>query len=243
MSALICAMFMMALPALGTDVIVETLCPSKEVSTIGTRFFGVFDNTCFMFHIDEEITYEDALRKCQRYNGTLAMPKIKSINDFLLTEMKRLDQRNAMWIGMHDKETNGVYYWEDGTKARTGDNLDWANGLFGWAEDCIALNPKDGKWHDYRCSDNGVSMLTSKLSYICQFPVKSNFENNDKTKQDTKEKDVDNNQRKGAQVDDDQRRTVIEDNCDPFNCPDLDCGMNGFKIVDGCQKCECATGS
>ncbi|GFS10645.1 eukaryotic translation initiation factor 3 subunit A [Elysia marginata] len=36
-----------------------------------------------------------------------------------------------------------------------------------------------------------------------------------------------------------QANLVHDDGCPPFNCPDLDCGMGGYRMQNGCQTCQC----
>ena len=109
--------------------------------------------------------------------GTLAMPKTKDVNDFLLQEMKRVRAKTAMWIGMNDKAEEGTYVWEDGTEVKSWGNMNFFNGgPFGDGEDCMALNPADKQWHDYKCSVTGFSatiwpLKNDKLPFICQYPI------------------------------------------------------------------------
>ncbi|KAK3783913.1 hypothetical protein RRG08_031776 [Elysia crispata] len=106
------------------------------------------------------------------------MPKTKDTNDFLLRTMKTFDKNQPMWIGMHDKDKEGTIVWEDGSKVLTWGNFEWTNGgLFGVAEDCFALDPYNGKWHDYGCSNTGLLTTlgitpNSKLPFICQYLIK-----------------------------------------------------------------------
>ena len=100
------------------------------------------------------------------------MPKTKDINDFLLQEMKTFLNRKPMWIGMNDKEEEGKIVWEDGSKVDAWGNFGkGSGGLFRGDEDCFALNPNDGKWHDYGCSKKGLLGFrgNSKLHFICQY--------------------------------------------------------------------------
>ncbi|KAK3732698.1 hypothetical protein RRG08_006089 [Elysia crispata] len=107
------------------------------------------------------------------------MPKTKDINDFLLQEIKKLEKPQPMWIGMHDKDEEGVMVWEDGSKVDAWGNYDWANGKLFSGEDCVALDPHNGKWHDYGCSNSKRGFFAaigltgnSKLPFICQFQIK-----------------------------------------------------------------------
>ncbi|GFR89697.1 C-type lectin domain family 11 member A [Elysia marginata] len=168
------ALLIFASPAFCANRTVENSCPSNQVRDVGKRNFAILGNTCYMFYRKDRVNYEIARQRCQKDNGDLAMPKTKDINDFLLKEMKRINQFSAMWIGMNDLDTEGKYYWEDGTKVRAWGNMAIGRligGFFsGQREDCIALDPGDGKWHDYRCPSQW-SLRDHTLDYICQYPI------------------------------------------------------------------------
>ncbi|RUS87726.1 hypothetical protein EGW08_004472, partial [Elysia chlorotica] len=106
-------------------------------------------------------------RRMPKNGGTLAMPKTEGLNYFLLYQMEKLNIEKAMWIGMHDKE--GEYVWEDGTEVKPWGNMHFLNGWMG--EDCVALHPSDGKWHDYMCSGSRI-FESDRLPYICQYTLK-----------------------------------------------------------------------
>ncbi|KAK3783915.1 hypothetical protein RRG08_031778 [Elysia crispata] len=328
---LICSgLLLLALSASCADSIVENSCRPDALNRVPNKYFRVRNGTCFLFMTYDKVVYETAGKKCQNSGGTLAMPKTKDINDFLLREMKKLNTDQPMWIGMNDKEEEGTVVWEDGSKVDAWSNFDWINGgLFGVAEDCFALNPNNGKWHDYGCSNARILMLSreSKLPFICQYRIKDDSlgdvngdEDNDgslgnggqgniddvgkgdkvngddvgkgkvlgtkvtkidhgngddNVKDDQKDNDdkggqigskiaakpdqasgdnvgkvkagVKNatNVDKGVGSDDVKVQIGMGDlvdpneNCPPFNCPNLDCGMSGFKMEKNCQVCEC----
>ena len=76
---------------------------------------------------------------------------------------------------MNDKAEEGMYVWEDGREVKSWGNMNFFNGgPFGDGEDCMALNPADKQWHDYRCSVTGfLSKMglfkNEKLLSICQY--------------------------------------------------------------------------
>ncbi|GFR61987.1 C-type lectin domain family 11 member A [Elysia marginata] len=158
-----------ALQALtGTGITtVENGCPTNVVKSVGSQFFSVLGDACFQFVTNDDVPFETAQKTCRQHNGTLAMPKTKYINDFLLQEMQRRQQLKPMWIGMQDTIREGIYVWEDGSQVRHWGNMHYFNGEpFSSGEDCLALNPLDWQWHDFDCSNE-------KHSFICQYDVQS----------------------------------------------------------------------
>ncbi|GFR88025.1 C-type lectin domain family 11 member A, partial [Elysia marginata] len=127
----------------------------------------------------DKVVFEKARLKCKNSGGILAMPKTKDTNDFLIAEMKKLGHYKPMWIGMHDTVEEGKFVWEDGTDVDDLGNFDWKNGLFGGGEDCIALDPRDGKWYDYVCFQKQWFKVTPnhKLPFICQYPIEKDSGN------------------------------------------------------------------
>ncbi|GFS22444.1 C-type lectin domain family 11 member A [Elysia marginata] len=240
---------------LGAKVTVLNSCPSDAVKVVGSDHFQVMNDTCYLFLTYEEVTYDAAKAKCQANGGNLAMPKTKDANEFLLQGMNSLKQLKPMWIGMHDKIEEGTMVWEDGTEVDDWGNYDWANsGWFGEGEDCVALDPKDRKWHDYGCLQTGLLnkigvSRNAKLPFICEYPIQKDGADSDATVK--KDKADDDAAVKKDKADDDatvkedldsedNTNIVLEDQCPPFNCPDLDCGMDGYKTKNNCQLCECA---
>ncbi|GFS22411.1 low affinity immunoglobulin epsilon Fc receptor [Elysia marginata] len=133
--------------------------------------FRVKNGTCFLFRTSDKVTHDEAVLQCIKIGGFLAMPKTKDANDFLLREIRLLDEPQPMWIGMHHSLKRGKFIWQDGSDVVDWGNFDWANGLLFGGEHCAALDPGDGKWHDYSCFEGFLSALrTYKLSFICQFP-------------------------------------------------------------------------
>ncbi|GFS22448.1 aggrecan core protein [Elysia marginata] len=162
---------------LSANVTVFNSCPSDAVKVVGSDYFQVINDTCYLFLTYESVIYDTAKAKCQANGGNLAMPKTKDVNDFLLQEMQKLKQRKPMWIGMHDKVEEGTMVWEDGTEVIDWGNYDWANsGWFGEGEDCVALDPRDKKWHDYGCLQTGLLnkigvSRNAQLPFICQYSI------------------------------------------------------------------------
>ena len=190
---------------------VEELCPIEAVEIAGPKLFRVLDDFCYLFMTYDDEIYMNTQLKCQQHGGNLAMPKTKKENDFLLQGMKELKQSEPMWIGLQYKALEGALVWEDGEKAQW-DNFDaQTRANLSDGGNCVVIQPDDVKWRAHPCED-GV-WYSSRMPFICQYPI---------PEEDVEDADI-----------------TIDDMCPPFFCPDLDCGMIGFKLENGCQICEC----
>ena len=157
---------------------VVSSCPSSLVTDTDYRFFQVLDGSCFYFVLYKLRTYEEARTDCRKHGGTLALPKTKLLNDFLTQWLRDRNERfRETWIGLHDREEETQFIWEDNTKLGwsnfaegNGPDNDWlARGV----EDCVALDPSQyGLWHDHQCDSNLLSWVTRaapRKPYICQY--------------------------------------------------------------------------
>ncbi|GFS22427.1 C-type lectin domain family 11 member A [Elysia marginata] len=177
MVLIIGGVFLLAFAAHCSAQSVRAVCPEDAlIKRKGEYDFRVKNGTCFLFMASDKVTHDEAELQCMKIGGFLAMPKTKDVNDFLLREMKLLDKPQPMWIGMHQGLTQGKFVWQDGSDVVDWGNFDWANGgFFGTGDEhCIALDPGDGKWHDYSCYEGFLSSLslfnTYKLPFVCEFP-------------------------------------------------------------------------
>ena len=100
------------------------------------------------------------------------MPKTKAANSFLTTELQSIKSKTSSnfreaWIGLHDKDHEGLFVWQDGEPLSYDMFNHAAGGFLGGAEDCVALNPSTGLWDDFRCNDNN-RFFPAKKPFICQ---------------------------------------------------------------------------
>ncbi|RUS85260.1 hypothetical protein EGW08_006961 [Elysia chlorotica] len=157
---------------------VENTCPARVRNMVGSHFLKVWNDICFRFVVSTRKTYTEASKDCMKEGGMLALPKSKSLNDFLASQLLNFYGTNKeAWIGLHDKKQETKFVWEDNS------NLEWQNFAPGsgpgnyWLarsiEDCVAMDPGDqGLWYDYQCNSNLLSWITRSAPqkiYICQY--------------------------------------------------------------------------
>ncbi|KAK3776616.1 hypothetical protein RRG08_063320 [Elysia crispata] len=163
---------------------IDDTCPSALRGRVDVYYLDVQGDSCFYFGLTERKTYYSARKDCENDGGTLAMPKTKSLNDFLKDRLvNHYGTGEQTWIGLNDKKNESVFMWADNSK------MNWNNFAPGngpnniWfvrdLEDCVVLSPQnDGLWHDYQCNSDLLSWISltnpSKL-YICQYT----FDNDD----------------------------------------------------------------
>ena len=160
----------------------ENTCPPGLVERTDPVYLQVRDGSCFYFvcPFQGRKDYGNANDNCKEDGGTLAMPKTKSVNDFLYDQIfsTYTGMSDEVWIGLEDKNNEYEYTWVDGSDLEW-DNFakrngyDKINAFVTLVEPCVTIDRRDrGLWHDYRCDDDFVSWITmndSKKSYICQY--------------------------------------------------------------------------
>ncbi|XP_078579149.1 hepatic lectin-like isoform X1 [Branchiostoma floridae x Branchiostoma japonicum] len=96
-----------------------------------------------------------AQETCEADGGNLVSIKTSSLNNFLLGLMP---DRVNYWIGLNDKDSEGTWMWEDGSRLKSCDFTNWAPyepndnyGAYG-GQDCIHLWAGSSfKWDDDEC--------------------------------------------------------------------------------------------
>ncbi|XP_074549594.1 collectin-12-like isoform X2 [Halichoeres trimaculatus] len=125
-------------------------CPSEWLN---------YRDKCYFFSKDLH-SFDDANRTCESVSASLVI-----IND--IEEQKWLKKqtfgRGYFWMGLTDREVEGVWRWLDGTepvftKWKPGQPDNWGHG-HATGEDCAGLI-HEGLWNDFFCED--------LISYICE---------------------------------------------------------------------------
>ncbi|KAG8179318.1 hypothetical protein JTE90_021986 [Oedothorax gibbosus] len=119
------------------------------------------------------ITWEEASHSCLMENSNLVSVHSKELSDFL-TAFFLMRIRHSVWIGLHDRITEGTYEWDDDSPVNF---TNWApgepSGRDRKTEDCVEAafynanqGKKMGQWNDATCDH--------KMPFICQ-KKKGNF--------------------------------------------------------------------
>ncbi|RUS71551.1 hypothetical protein EGW08_020691 [Elysia chlorotica] len=174
------AITLLFLISVAAESTLQNSCPTEVLKKVNAFYLQVHDGICFHFVTNEKRTHSDASRECRHYDGLLAMPKTKSINDFLTTKATTVyGVSDPMWIGLHDRINEKEFVWEDNTKLVWG-NFKKGNGpgnnIFqGSFEDCVVIHPSDGGlWGDDQCERDIISIISGskpKKKYICQYTL------------------------------------------------------------------------
>ncbi|GFO27531.1 neurocan core protein [Plakobranchus ocellatus] len=244
---------------------INTICPSELMKKIDPYYLQIKNGSCFHFVLYKKKAYSDANDECRDDGGTLALAKTKELNDYLSDKVLNFYlKRDEVWIGLHDKRRENTFVWEDGEKMEW-NNFDKGNGpgnnLAARAvEDCVALDVKNSKWHDFQCVRSPMSWISRsepRKKYICQY-TPSTQGTQEPSGEDQQGKDTDgtpdsqdggdkDEDKKPQDQDEDDKGTQEpsgddqpdDDKCPPFIC-DKDCKMDGYKMTDeGCLLCEC----
>ncbi|XP_066274551.1 uncharacterized protein [Branchiostoma lanceolatum] len=113
-----------------------------------------FQGICYKAY-NTSATFQESLRVCGADGGTLAMPRDRKTNDFLITLKNSVDRESPFWFGLRDVLRENVWRWMDGQEL--GDFTDWGPGepndaFSGQGEDCAEYYPlKKNKWNDKAC--------------------------------------------------------------------------------------------
>ncbi|CAH1254045.1 MRC1 [Branchiostoma lanceolatum] len=112
---------------------------------------------------DRENTYDEALATCQADNGTLAMPRDNTTNNFLVALKNAVSTNKFFYFGL-DRRDGPWNYVDGGNLSYT----DWAEGEPNFiSEDCAEYFP--GIWpHRLRNYWNN-GLCSRKVGFICEF--------------------------------------------------------------------------
>eukprot|EP00794_Sanderia_malayensis_P003261 gene3261-3742_t len=120
-----------------------------------------FNGSCYRFVKSAE-TWFEGRQDCQQRGGDLVIIDSAQEQNFITNQARK--DRQAYWIGLTDRYTEGNFFWVDGKKLNDSIaywNTNEPSNAFG-GEDCVELYSwyNLGRWNDNKC--------TTKRYYVCE---------------------------------------------------------------------------
>ena len=104
------------------------------------------------------------------------MPKNLALNNHLARKaLNHYGVVEELWIGLNDIKSESKFEWADGNEVTWthfakgyGPTSNW---IIRHIQDCVAINPFDGFWHDFPCIDLLAAVFGTepKKQFICQY--------------------------------------------------------------------------
>ncbi|XP_040564873.1 macrophage mannose receptor 1 [Lepeophtheirus salmonis] len=117
--------------------------------------------SCY-FYMDEELTFQEALHKCDDIHGYLATIPREEAQDFIYSEFKKT-RLQAPWVGLSTSKTSNFFLWSDESPTTyTNWNTNFPKPLEGTS--CVLMNfQNEGKWENVDCDH--------KSQAVCETPI------------------------------------------------------------------------
>lgn len=148
-----------------TMIICSAALPANETSARA----GYEDNTwvqfenLYYYYSTETLTWFDARQYCYELGGTLARPRTKTINDFLLGVVQPNNTEVwPAWIDLTDIEQESNFRYSDGSDPSFTNWIDGEPNNTGGIEDCVTYGhvTESQTWNDLNCE--------RELRFICE---------------------------------------------------------------------------
>ncbi|GFO15882.1 mannose receptor [Plakobranchus ocellatus] len=220
----------------------KSLCPQNVLDKYEDSLL-VTQEACYLFEANHRISYWNAVKQCRKDGGTLVSIADRKENYLIIKKLQELRMRNKFWIGLYrPMPKEGVesqkFLWLD--RSDTSFTF-WQNekGKEGKKQRCVFMDANQaGRWADSGC----WCEASTCPGYICKYVPK---DEEPSTTVKTTPADTTPDQPAGGQITDTTAPAPPSGDKDDqecnFSCPDLSCGMNGYKYDKdtGCQVCEC----
>ncbi|MCI4395045.1 hypothetical protein PGIGA_G00175840 [Pangasianodon gigas] len=135
------------------DALQKKLTAIDSQSKVGWRYLG----SRFYYISTELKTWSESRQDCRSRGGDLVIINSREKQEFIIKQLGN----NEAWIGLSDRDTEGVWKWVDGTRLTT---AYWRDGEPNNAgdEDCAEMlsSHVSKSWNDAPCS--------AQLSWICE---------------------------------------------------------------------------
>ncbi|XP_038077198.1 lymphocyte antigen 75-like [Patiria miniata] len=120
-----------------------------------------YQGDCFIFKTGTPLAWNDARADCQVDLADLVVVTSLDTNTWLAGFVTPSGKNH--WIGLHDVDREGNFFWVDGTTLTDSSPLVslWdtsAPNNIGQGEDCVVIQPSNQKWGDLDCSLRKLSI-------------------------------------------------------------------------------------
>jgi len=151
---------------------------NKQHAIANGNVLAQYGSHCFelMSHVKVSWLHGESL--CQSSQGHLLQIKSAAEQTFIGGFMQRHMPDHAVWIGLHDRNSESYFEWTTGERVSY---TNWLPGhtnnfLFHEDEDCVVLVPyKGGQWDDIPCGGAGMFLQDRGETHpvICQYDTAS----------------------------------------------------------------------
>ncbi|KAI2802167.1 Proprotein convertase subtilisin/kexin type 9 [Blomia tropicalis] len=130
-------------------------------------FYGEFSRKAFDQNVVLNVTKEmEIVNKANKSDSSPPLQRYRSINDRAPQMIRSFIKNGKFWIGVTDKEHEGVWSFDDGSQVSEHFSA-WAvaqpdnggNGIGAKPENCAAIDSNDNSWIDMDCEQ--------KLHFFC----------------------------------------------------------------------------
>ena len=123
----------------------------------------IYDGSCYRaFEVSDGINWLDAQSSCAVWGGDLTSITTERENNLLYTAIS--DTVSNCWIGLYERDGDGVYQWVDGT-ALSYTNWTGSAPTAGSTTDCVQMNSIGaGNWIAADCEGTSNSFICKKPS-------------------------------------------------------------------------------
>ncbi len=149
-----------------TGVGTATITASGVGGTFGTMTVSVFAEYDFVGCVASTVScyarskgvesYDASVTRAARFGALLASVTDPADQTLLANNRSGVN----VWIGLHDKVTDGVFFHEDDSPAASFfRNFETGQPENGNAEHCVLMDALSARWHDYPCTDTYKSFF------------------------------------------------------------------------------------
>ncbi|XP_052820472.1 brevican core protein-like [Mya arenaria] len=152
------------------------MCPSNVLS-LSHRYgtlLAQHDRSCYEL-MHNKVTWDHGEVLCQQAGGHLANINNAQEQNYIQSFMVAYSPTKAFWIGLHDKQSEGIFEWT------AGDPVTYTNWIPGHSDnlvshnvaDCVVVVPyRGGIWDDIPCGSQSIFGDTGETHLaFCEYNI------------------------------------------------------------------------